>query len=679
MTTPRFLPYLVTVIGFATSPLTGAIISDTFESYTSTHYTIVDDETPDGTPVFGFDNFEAQIIEPTEHRVADAFEIGQLSVNPGDTIILKNGEWVDQRFVLSFSGTEELPITVKAETPGRVLLTGDSQIQFDGSYIELSGIVFYGESPIKYYHAVEFLSSSSFCRLTSSAIIDYNPTERPAIDNHHWVNIWGTNNRVDHCLFKGKKQKGPTLRVRRDENQNDHHRIDNNYFLDRPELGQNGGETIQIGLKGTQTTDSLTIVERNLFEKLNGEIEIISVKSGGNILRHNTVRNSAGLFTLRHGNGNTIDGNFFFCNLVGGAGGVRMYGQNHKILNNYVYGARSTSTARGGISIHSGDHTDPLFDEGSTTIAAENCLVAFNTLVNCQQSLSYGNEKPFHPKDITLANNIISTSVAPIIMVRDEIIDPIYEGNMFFGATLGITQPTGVELIEAGLIQDEHGVYRVDEDSNAVNAAVGDYPEVLLDLDGQVRDDGALDVGADEYSTSAVTNRPLYPDDVGPDWIESPYTLPDFTDPPKPPKPPEPILYFLESGGSVTMEAENFSESVAGAHGTWGVIADANASGPASDNAIEMPVNASRLDPGDGARIDYDVFLSQSGSYYIHLLGFGPDTGSNSVYVSVNGDVPNSQTVSVETSGYLWKKSSSAYLLSRSGLPHIPLRSRPSL
>ena len=50
----------------------------------------------------------------------------------------------------------------------------------------------------------------------------------------------------------------------------------------------NGGEQIQIGLKEQQFSDSNSIVEYNLFEECDGEIELISVKSGGNHIRYNT-------------------------------------------------------------------------------------------------------------------------------------------------------------------------------------------------------------------------------------------------------------------------------------------------------------------------------------------------------------------------------------------------------
>jgi poly(beta-D-mannuronate) lyase len=42
---------------------------------------------------------------------------------PGDIIILQNGEWKNAVIKLSCNGTNEKPITFKAQTPGKVLIT----------------------------------------------------------------------------------------------------------------------------------------------------------------------------------------------------------------------------------------------------------------------------------------------------------------------------------------------------------------------------------------------------------------------------------------------------------------------------------------------------------------------------------------------------------------------------
>src|SRR4051812_29406095 len=56
-----------------------------------------------------------------EIAVSTAAEIGQAtpSLQPGDVLIMQDGDWVDQAIVFHGSGTKEQGITLRAATPGR--------------------------------------------------------------------------------------------------------------------------------------------------------------------------------------------------------------------------------------------------------------------------------------------------------------------------------------------------------------------------------------------------------------------------------------------------------------------------------------------------------------------------------------------------------------------------------
>ncbi len=58
------------------------------------------------------------------HLVADKNELYQAinNVQPGDILVLANGEWKDVRIRLVGNGTKEKPITLRAETPGDVVI-----------------------------------------------------------------------------------------------------------------------------------------------------------------------------------------------------------------------------------------------------------------------------------------------------------------------------------------------------------------------------------------------------------------------------------------------------------------------------------------------------------------------------------------------------------------------------
>ncbi|NDV63406.1 hypothetical protein G0Q06_13150 [Puniceicoccales bacterium CK1056] len=672
-----------------------------------------------------------------EYTVSSAAEVSALSPVAGDTLILESGQWINQRLYLNFNGTAGNPIIVRAAIPGKTVFLGTSSIEINGDYIEVSGVVFAGESSTK-NTAVTFTANSSNSRLHDTAIVGFNPTAQSSI--HSWVNIYGTDNRVDHCLLQGKVHAGQTLRIRRVADQADRHLIDHNYFLDRVPLGVNGGETIQIGLSQTQYADSLTTVEHNLFENLDGEIEIISVKSGGNTLRYNTVVDCAGLFTLRHGNGSTIEGNFFFCNQKSGAGGVRIYGKDHRIVNNYIYGAEGTSKTRGGISIHSGDLLPPE-ENPSGAQAAENCLIAFNTLVDCDRSFNYGNGHVVPPEAITLANNIVSTTAAAIIYVNEDIINPIYEGNLFFGPSLGIPVPAGITLVDPLLVAGSDSVFRPTAGSPAIDASVGTYATIVSDIDGQPRVDGFKDVGADELSLDSPTNAPLTSADVGPSWASYPFvvdtlpgieevslddgrlntaytfTLHSFGG-------NEPLVWsiqsgilpaglvlsesgtisgiptalgyetftvavvdadgdsdiqtltltitepfphygaFIESGGSVTIEAEHFSESIPLLGKEWTPVFNSGATGTDALNAIQaLPNNSGIVSIENGVLVDYNVDISLGGTYYIHVLGAGPNSSSNSLFVSVNQSMNQAQVIHLPEVDFSWARATTPFNL----------------
>ena len=85
----------------------------------------------------------------------------------------------------------------------------------------------------------------------------------------------------------------------------------NNHFGPRPRKGGPKSETIQIGDSYTSMTPSHVNVSNNLFEKCNGEVEIISSKSNFNEFRNNIFYESEGSLVMRHGNYCIIDGNFF--------------------------------------------------------------------------------------------------------------------------------------------------------------------------------------------------------------------------------------------------------------------------------------------------------------------------------------------------------------------------------
>ncbi len=283
------------------------------------------------------------VSEAAEIKVESqqAFRAAVKSLEPGDTIVLANGEWKDFEILFTGEGREGKPITLTAEKKGEVFLTGQSNLRIAGKYLVVSGLVFRdGHTPTNTVIAFRRTKGdyAYHSRVTEVVIDNFNNPERYETD--FWVMMYGKNNRFDHNHLVGKSNQGVTMAVRLDSeaSRENRHRIDHNYFGPRPVLGSNGGETLRIGTSHYSLTDSLTVVENNYFDRCNGEVEIISNKSGANTFRGNVFLESRGTLTLRHGNNNVIEQNVFLGNRVDHTGGIRVINKGQTVRNNYLHG-----------------------------------------------------------------------------------------------------------------------------------------------------------------------------------------------------------------------------------------------------------------------------------------------------------------------------------------------------
>jgi poly(beta-D-mannuronate) lyase len=437
-----------------------------------------------------------------QHRVTSATEITRAAAlaQPGDVLVMSDGEWRDQTIVFHGRGAADNPITLRASTPGKVRLVGKSSLVIDGEHLEVSGLFLTGSQQPG--DGVKL--AGSHCRLTETAITGG--------DYKFLLHLFGRSNRVDHCYLADKTNGDPTLQVEVEGRAN-YHRIDRNHFGPRPPLGRNGGETIRVGYSHQSMTNSGTLVESNLFDRCDGELEIISSKSCENIYRANTFADCAGTLTLRHGNRCVVEGNFFLGHHKKGSGGIRVIGEDHVIINNYLEGL-----AQGGIWITAGIPNSEL----KGYFQARNGLIAFNTIVDSsgpcvQLDAGMGTSgRTLRPENITVANNLFSLGEDGALLKGTEGQGWKWFGNMVTGST---TDHVGVRLADAKLKRASDGLLRPGPDSPVRGAAEGIMASVTVDMDGQPRS-GRADTGADQVSTASVTRRPLTSNEVGPSWLE---------------------------------------------------------------------------------------------------------------------------------------------------------------
>ena len=443
---------------------------------------------------------------------------------PGDHIILANGvydtaDWLESHsantLLISATGTEEAPILVTAKSMGNSEIKGPAGFRVsDASYVIIQGFKFThsqdnsgtsGDMAIQCENCKHVRFTRNYFSLTTSTNVQSD-----------WLGITSmesTDNRIDHNTFANKATNGNfVLILGSNDDVSRHNRIDHNYFLNQLNPGGNGGECLRIGNSGLALKNAYSTVEFNLFEKCNGDMESVTVKSSGNIIRSNTFRDNHGSLTLRHGNNNTVEGNFFLY----GENGIRIYGHDHKIINNYFegnYGSNNLNT----LVVGSGTIMEDLTYSNSEYSQPQNIVVAYNTFVKNKSNIVIGEiPRPLQPRNITISNNIILGDFGTLVEYKGGQ-DTVWEDNILWGlADKGSMPSNGYTSSDPALELGSDGVYRPQNISPAIDKAGSDaFPYVTKDIDGQTRS-GMKDIGADEFSTEPVLVYPLLRSDVGP-------------------------------------------------------------------------------------------------------------------------------------------------------------------
>jgi Chondroitinase B/Carbohydrate binding module (family 35) len=419
------------------------------------------------------------------------------SAAPGDVILLADGTYsTSNTITISRSGTATAPVTVAAQHVGGAQLSGSGGFAITASNVILSGFRLTGS------RGLSVPVGATHVQITRN-------TFQMAASVRYWLTVAGDDAQIDHNTFQHKSTAGNFVEVVGPGTAGMAQRtwIHHNYFLDQSFTGSNGGESIRVGLSGRQHSSAKAIVEYNLFEQCNGDLEVISVKSTDDIIRYNTLRNSKGTITLRHGWNNRVEGNY----LIGNRTGIRMFGNNHVVVDNVV----ENSTGLG-LEIGGGEVRDDT-TSGTDHEAVDHALVAFNTFAGDHApaiQVGDGGER-YQPSDVTIANTIVSGTSGSVLSVTGGSTNLHYLGNIINGMSSGAMPTSGFRAVNPRLVLDSDGIYRLGSGSPAIGAAAGSFPQVTLDMDGQARTSPS-DVGADQVAGSGPLREPLRTTDVGP-------------------------------------------------------------------------------------------------------------------------------------------------------------------
>jgi len=352
-------------------------------------------------------------------------------VIPGDRIIIANGTYSNWNLTIPTKGTKAKPVLIMAETPGKVIFSGEvsqTLFNFTGEFTTLSGITFNTCTLLKAKGTtgllVEFNTTSN-CRLTdcsfTSNVVKGQFMPLVIISGN------GTANQVDGCTFSGNvdnqdvqvkitKESCPQLTL-----------IENNVFKDKNKVSWangNGGECVQIGqdpiLLGTKEANAT--VRSNRFIHCDGENEVISNKSSRNSYLKNYFEANDGELVMRGGHDCIISDNVF----EGGTGGIRVNGTGHTITNNKINNIKTAIRLMYGMA--KGKEDTGFY------IAASNCTVTNNHISNATTGILVGDSKntdwtgkfdtkrypsrvmqDVAPFDNKISDNTFSTTKNPVI------------------------------------------------------------------------------------------------------------------------------------------------------------------------------------------------------------------------------------------------------------------------
>ncbi|WP_019991221.1 chondroitinase-B domain-containing protein [Rudanella lutea] len=458
------------------------------------------------------DGYSRELPVRTPTEFGEAVE----KLQPGDTLIMRNGVWADALLVFKGTGTASRPIVLRAEKAGGVTLEGKSRLRLAGQYLLVTGLYFRnGYTPGS--GVIEFREDSKHlafnCRVTECVIDGFNNPDRMKEDI--WVQLYGQHNRFDHNYVAGKKNGGVTLAVNLNDaqNQNNEHRIDHNYFGPRPRLGSNGGETIRVGVSTFSLTSSRTLIEENYFYHCNGEVEIISIKSCDNHIRRNLFVECEGGLVLRHGNRNLIEGNVFLGNGKPHTGGVRVINAGHKIWNNY-FADLNGEDFRSALTIMNAVPNSPI----NRYHQVRDVLIAHNTFVNCKSiELAAGKdlERTARPENVQVIGNVFySPKTDSLFHVYDDISGISFRDNV---VQLG-TKPylPGLTAATMSLMKTSDGLLVPLPKATLPP----DFPTVpgSMDITGSPRKNGNL-AGAVLSAAVRQFKRPVVEAEAGPGWF----------------------------------------------------------------------------------------------------------------------------------------------------------------
>jgi poly(beta-D-mannuronate) lyase len=256
-----------------------------------------------------------------ERSVTSAEELAQAlhEAKQSDQIVLDAGDYAVDGLVVAPAG----PVTIKAREPLTARLSG--KLVLRGADINLLGVEFNGG---------QVVVAGDRAQINRCRFVD-NEGIALTLKN-------GRDIAVEHCAFEGCRDRGISIDPAGKAGTVAAPQIRYNLFRDFVgKRRDNGHEAVQLGQFGNHAQRRLgALLERNLFLNVGIDSETISVKSSDNVIRENTFLDCRSRPTNRFGNNNLWEANW-----IENCLGLWIYGANHRLLGNRVFGGKDEGIA----------------------------------------------------------------------------------------------------------------------------------------------------------------------------------------------------------------------------------------------------------------------------------------------------------------------------------------------
>jgi poly(beta-D-mannuronate) lyase len=397
---------------------------------------------------------------------------------PGDVVILADGVYAGDATlrIADQSATSQQPIVITAEHQRQAVLQGTLHFEIsNSSHVTICGLTFNTQGAGKHRDIGAItIKHSHHNRITHNRFALAEQLGAHPEVMLDWLVIRGKqsrHNRVDHNLFENKLQRGRFIIVGlldAADTMPQYTHIDHNHFRDMAPLARNGMEAVVLGGGHPVTAfymadqDAFSMFEYNLLERVDGECaEVISLKSSSNVIRHNTFLDTNGSIYFRAGNRNTVYGNYFLGCGKKGSGGVRIYGEEQKVSDNYFSGLDIPAVWFGDANAVTFDPDKNLapFTQVTRAEVANNIFV--DTNLGLARHLRPGCD--LRPRNSVIRNNLLYSNAAhrlvdPLLLAEKGI---TWQGNIAYAKQSSRAEQLGdMGLSEEAIHWEEPQVIR---------------------------------------------------------------------------------------------------------------------------------------------------------------------------------------------------------------------------